>query len=105
MLEHMDHLANKAAEAIGSIKMDRVTLWGGSGGNGGGKSGVADIVRDLGSSVVPMMHLMRDIGGVQLPENVLRFVEEAQTAAAEPSNGKVKVGAISGVDDAAVEEG
>lgn len=105
MLEHMDHLANKAAEAIGSIKMDKVTLWGGSGGNGGGKSGVADFVRDLGSSVVPMMHLMRDIGGVQLPENVLRFVEEAQTAAAEPSNGKVKVGAISGVDDAAVEEG
>jgi hypothetical protein len=50
------------------------------------------------------MHLMRDIGGVQLPESVLRFVEEAQTAA-EPSNGKVKVGAISGIDDAVAEEG
>jgi hypothetical protein len=42
---------------------------------------------------------------VQLPDNVLRFVEEAQTAAEEPSNGKVKVGAIAEVDEAAVEEG
>jgi flotillin len=87
MIEHMDHLADKAAEAIGSIKMDKVMLWGGGKNEGGG---VADFIRDLGAGVVPMMHLMRDIGGVQLPDSVLRFVDEAQPA----HDDKVKVGAL-----------
>jgi flotillin len=97
LLEHMDHLADKAAEAIGSIKMDKVMLWGGGNGGKGSNGGVADFVRDLGSSVVPMMHLMRDIGGVQLPDSVLRFAENGEAPAAPA--GKVKVGAIAEVAD------
>ena len=100
MLEHMDHLADKAAEAISNIKMDKVMVWGGGGGSGEGRSGVADFVRDLGSSVVPMMHLMREVGGVQLPESLLRFVEETEGAeAAEAVRRKVQVGAVAKVSE------
>lgn len=99
LLEHMDHLADKAAEAIGNIKLDRVMVWdGGNGGNGQG-GGVAGFVRDLGASVVPMMHLMRDIGGVQLPESVLRFAENGETA--EAGKEKVRVGALATAPEAA----
>lgn len=102
LLEHMDHLADKAAEAIGNIKLDRVMVWdGGNGGNGQHGGGVAGFVRDLGSSVVPMMHLMRDIGGVQLPDSVLRFAENGERAPEDRE--KVRVGAITTPADGAEE--
>lgn len=112
MLEHLDHLADKAAEAVGSIKVDKVMVWDGNGSGNGNTGGVGNFVRDLGSSIVPMMHLMRDIGGVQLPDSVLRFAENGEHplagADSEGGRSKVKVGAIldttaaaEGVDDAA----
>src|SRR5690606_35130743 len=35
MLEHLDHLAETAAQAISNIKMDKVVVWGGAGAEGG----------------------------------------------------------------------
>ncbi len=101
LLEHMDHLADKAAEAIGSIKVDKVMVWDGGNAANGSPGGVGNFVRDLGSSMVPMMHLMRDIGGVQLPDSVMRFAESGEVTDSaddeKASRGRANVGAVADV--------
>lgn len=75
VLEHLDHLATTAAQAMANVKFDKVVVWGGASGNGA-TAGVGSFVRDLASVFPPVMEVMRDIGGVQLPENVVGFVKE-----------------------------
>jgi flotillin len=81
MLEHLDKLAETAATAISNVKFDKVIVWEG-GGNGTG-SATTNFLRNLTSSMPPMMQVLRDIGGVQLPEYLAKFTspEEPATAA------------------------
>lgn len=65
MIEHVPHLAETAAEAIKSIKFDKVVLWGGAGGKGAG-AGVSSFVADLMGALPPALHTMLDIGGVKV---------------------------------------
>ncbi len=65
MLEHLDKLAETAASAIANVKFDKVVVWDGGGENGGGAAG---FVRRLGGMLPPMMQIMKDIGGVDMPE-------------------------------------
>jgi flotillin len=82
MLEHIEELAKTAATAISNVKFDKVVVW--DGGGGDGKNGTAGFLRGLAGSLPPMMHMMRDIGGVQMPEYFGRLVEEeAKKRAAE----------------------
>jgi len=82
MLEHIEELAKTAAQAISNVKFDKVVVW--DGGGGDGKNGTAGFLRGLAGSLPPMMHMMRDIGGVQMPEYFGRLVEEeAKKKAAE----------------------
>lgn len=84
MLEHIEELAHTAAHAISNVKFDKVIVW--DGGGGDGKSGTAGFLRGLAGSLPPMMHMMRDIGGVQMPEYFGKLVEEeAKKKAAEPA--------------------
>ncbi len=53
-----------AASAISNVKFDKVVVWD-SGENGGGAQG---FVRRLGGMLPPMMQIMKDIGGVDMPE-------------------------------------
>lgn len=64
MLEHLNHLAETAAQAISNIQFDRITVWDSGTGNGG----VGGFLRGLGGSIPPLMDIMRNIGGVELPE-------------------------------------
>jgi flotillin len=66
MLEHVDHLADTASKAISNVKFDKVVVW--DGGREGGKSATAEFLRSLAGALPPVMHMVRDIGGVQLPE-------------------------------------
>ena len=67
MLEHIDKLSETAASAISNVKFDKVVVW--DGGNGGGEGGgAANFVRSLGGMLPPMMNIMKDIGGVEMPE-------------------------------------
>ena len=72
MLEHIDHLSETAAKAISNIKFDKVIVWDGgegkSGGGAGGGNAAANFVRGMGSSLPPMLQIMKDIGGVEMPE-------------------------------------
>ena len=65
MLEHLDHLAETSSKALSNIKFDKVTVWDG-GGNGTG--GAAGFLRSMGSSLPPLMDVMKNLGGVELPK-------------------------------------
>jgi flotillin len=78
MLEHIDKLAETAAQAISNVKFDKVVVW--DGGNGSG-SGAADFVKRLGGMLPPMLQVMKDIGGVEMPEFLGRIVSPEQNGA------------------------
>jgi flotillin len=71
MLEHIDKLAETSAAAIANIKFDKVVVWEGGGasanGNGNGPSNTAGFIQNMARMMPPMMQVMKDIGGVELP--------------------------------------
>jgi len=67
MLEHLDHLSETAAKAISNIKFDKVVVWdSGPDGKGGGNA-TAGFLKGLGSTLPPMLQIMKDVGGVEMP--------------------------------------
>lgn len=71
MLEHLDNLAEASAKAISNIKFDKVVVWENGGNNGRGAT--ADFLSGMAKTLPPMMQVMRDIGGVELPESLVKF--------------------------------
>jgi flotillin len=71
MLEHLDNLADASARAISNIKFDKVVVWEGGGQNG--RSSTADFLSGMAKSLPPMMQVMRDIGGVELPSSLVKL--------------------------------
>jgi flotillin len=83
LLEHLDDLANASAKAISNIKFDKVVVWE-NGGNGNGKSSTADFISGMAKTLPPMLQVMKDIGGVELPEALVKLTgDENGTAVAE----------------------
>ncbi|MEO1698039.1 MAG: SPFH domain-containing protein [Planctomycetota bacterium] len=83
MLEHLDHLAETAATAISNIKFDKVVVWdgaGGSGDGGPGGSGTSRFLQSLAGSLPPTLQMMKDIGGVEMPEFLGKLVAEEDPA-------------------------
>ena len=66
MLEHMDHLAEQSAKAISNIKFDKITVWDSD--KGEGSSSTGRFLRGLATSLPPVLHMMRDIAGVEMPD-------------------------------------
>ncbi len=77
MLEHLDTIAETSAKAISNIKFDKVVVWEG-GGNGGGTSG---FLQSMARTLPPMMEVMRDIGGVELPTFLAKKAENGDSEA------------------------
>ncbi|OHB68733.1 MAG: flotillin [Planctomycetes bacterium RBG_13_63_9] len=69
MLEHFDNLVDASAKAISNIKFDKVVVWDSNGQNGGGSS-TANWLSNMARTLPPMMQVMKDIGGVELPETL-----------------------------------
>ncbi|MCC6493983.1 MAG: flotillin family protein [Pirellulales bacterium] len=87
MLEHLDKLAESSAKAISNIKFDKIVVWE-SGGNGNGRSNTADFLHKMAGTLPPMMQVMRDIGGVDIPESLAKLAgEDGPTV----EGGRVKV--------------
>jgi len=78
MLEHLDTLAQTAATAISNIKFDKVVVW--DGGNG---QGTGNFLQNMARTLPPMMQVMRDIGGVELPDFLGRLAPDAARAGAD----------------------
>ena len=68
MLEHMDALAKTSAEAISNIKFDKVVVWENGGNGSAGSSNTTNFLQSLARSMPPMLQVMRDVGGVEVPE-------------------------------------
>ena len=71
MLEHLDHLADSSAKAISNIKFDKVVVWEGGGQNGRGST--AEFLTSMAKTMPPMMQVMRDIGGIELPQSLVKL--------------------------------
>jgi flotillin len=87
MLEHLDHLADASAKAISNIKFDKVIVWENGGQNG--RSNTADFLHKMAGTLPPMLHVMRDIGGVEIPDSLAKLVgdEESKVAGNGLANG------------------
>jgi len=72
MLEHLEQLSETAAKAISNIKFDKVVVW-----DNGGKDGSAtsNFLQNMASTLPPMLHMMKDVGGVKMPEFFGKLVE------------------------------
>lgn len=86
MLEHLDHLAETAAKAISNIKFDKVIVWDG-GGADGKSGGTAQFVRSLAGALPPALQIMRDVGGVQMPDYFGSLVPDAAQPARPAGEG------------------
>lgn len=75
MLEHLDTLAETSAKAISNIKFDKVVVWdGGTGSN----SGAANFLSGMSKSLPPMMHVLRDVAGMELPGFMGKLAENGE---------------------------
>ena len=81
MLEHMDHLSETAAKAIANIKFDKVIVWDGGGSADGGQNATAGFLRNLAGALPPMMQIMKDVGGVEMPDYFGKLVPGDQAPA------------------------
>jgi flotillin len=83
MLEHLDSLAKTAAQAISNIKFDKVVVWEGGGNNGhaNGTSNTTNFLQSMARSMPPMMQIMKDIGGVELPDFIAKLTPDGKPAA------------------------
>lgn len=87
MLEHLDNLAEASAKAISNIKFDKVIVWENGGQNG--KSNTASFLQNVAGSLPPMMNVLKDIGGVELPEALIKLGAESNPTATKPeTNGE-----------------
>jgi flotillin len=78
MLEHVDHIAMTAAQAIANIKFDKVVVWegGGNGSLGNGSSATSNFLQSMTRTLPPMMQVMKDIGGIELPDYLVKLAAE-----------------------------
>jgi flotillin len=81
MLEHLDNLAEASSRAISNIKFDKIVVWENGGKNG--RTNTADFISGMAKTLPPMMQVMKDIGGVELPESLIRFASHDTPAATE----------------------
>ncbi len=78
MLEHLDHLAVQASTAIQNIKFDKVTVW--DSGHESGSGGASGFINSMGRAVPPLMDVMKNIGGVDMPD----YLGKMASVEAEP---------------------
>jgi flotillin len=78
-LEHLDTLAQTSAQAISNIKFDKVVVWEGNG-NGNGTTNTANFLQGLARTLPPIMQVMKDVGGVEVPEYFARLTPDPRPA-------------------------
>lgn len=85
LLEKLDMLAQTSAEAISNIKFDKVIVWETGGADGQGST--ANFLNNMANTMPPMLQVLKDIGGVDIPESLASIAEEADSPkpAAAPS--------------------
>jgi flotillin len=83
MLEHLDKLTEASSRAISNIKFDKVVVW--ENGNHNGTGATAGFLQNMARTLPPMLQVMRDVAGIELPETLLRMAGEVPKPASNPS--------------------
>lgn len=90
MIEKIEEISKINAEALKSIKIDKITVWDNGKDNANGKSGLAGFVDNFAGSI-PVMHDIAENAGVKLPNYLGEAVEE------EKETGSVKKNIVNNV--------
>ncbi|HOD51955.1 MAG TPA: flotillin family protein, partial [Candidatus Hydrogenedentes bacterium] len=83
-----------SAQAISNIKFDKVVVWE-NGGDGQG-SNTSNFLRNLSHTLPPMLQVMKEIGGIEVPEYLAKLTPDSANeapAAKEPAGREAKSGA------------
>jgi len=84
MLEHFDNLVDASARAISNIKFDKVIVW--ENGGADGKSATTNFLQNMARTLPPMMQVLKEVGGIELPETLMKM-----RGAEEPAKSQVPV--------------
>ena len=84
MLDHFDELVAASAQAISSIKFDKVVVWDGSNGTGKGGTATANWLRNMAQTLPPMLEVMKEIGGVEFPDVLAKLSAAEEKMADAP---------------------
>lgn len=76
ILDHFDELVAASAQAISSIKFDKVIVWDGGAGGGDRETATANWLRNMAKSLPPMLDVMKQIGGVEFPDVFAKIVDD-----------------------------
>ena len=92
-------MVQAAAQAISNIKFDKVIVWegGGANGNGHGCGRRRNFLQNMAKVMPPMMQVMKDIGGVEMPEYLARFARRARPSAEDGGQRRRGAGAAEGI--------
>jgi flotillin len=94
MLEHMETLSETAAKAIANIKFDKVVVWDSDQGKA-----TSGFLQNLTKSLPPMLTMMKDVGGIQMPEFFGKILGDEE----QPDDGEAAAAAATdGAKDAEV---
>jgi flotillin len=100
LLEHLDNLADASSRAISNIKFDKVVVWENGGTNG--RTNTANFLSGMANTLPPMMQVMRDIGGVELPDSLIKLAGEkdveSENGASQPTDDRLAQSGESGED-------
>jgi flotillin len=78
MLEHFDNLVDASARAISNIKFDKVIVW--ENGGADGKSATTNFLQNMARTLPPMMQVLKEVGGIELPETLMKMRGAEETA-------------------------
>ena len=88
MLEHLDTMAETAAKAISNIKFDKVVVW--ENGSNNGRSSTAGFLQNMAHTLPPMMQVMKEIGGLEIPETLVNMRDRAASESDAATTAKPK---------------
>ena len=82
MLEHFDNLIESSALAISNIKFDKVIVW--EGGGKDGQTATTNFLQNMARTLPPMMQVLKDVGGIELPESLVKMTGGETSATTTP---------------------
>ncbi len=87
MLDHFDELVAASAQAVSSIKFDKVVVWDGTGAQGtNGETATANWLRNMAKTLPPMLEVMKEIGGVEFPDVMAKIAGNEEGKANQNDN-------------------
>ena len=95
LLEHFDNLVDASAQAISNIKFDKIVVWDGGQGGTNGTTATANWLHNMAKTLPPMMQVMKEIGGIDIPETLTTLTTPDADTAAEKAEQEQKPGQTS----------